>query len=64
MKREKSKEIVEAIVDYAKKAAREDEMNEEAFALGYLKAFAEDLLYHLSEEDYYVKLHLRIIKEK
>ena len=51
MKREKSKEIVEAIVDYAKKAAREEELNEEAFALGYLKAFAEDLLYHLSEDD-------------
>lgn len=63
MKREKSKEIVEAIVDYAKKAAREEELNEEAFALGYLKAFAEDLLYHLSEDDYYVKIHLGIINK-
>lgn len=59
MERERAKEIVNIIVDRAKKEANEEGCDGPAFALGYLKVFTEDCLCHLREEDYVVQLHLR-----
>lgn len=58
MERERAKEIVNIIVDRAKKEANEEGYDESAFALGYLKVFVEDCLCHLRESDYIVQLHL------
>ena len=59
MEKEKAKEIVNMVVESGKKKAREEGWNEHAFALGYLMNFAETCLCYLSEDNYYVKLHLR-----
>lgn len=59
MERERAREIVNIIVDRAKKEANDEGCNECAFALGYLKVFVEDCLCHLRENDYVVQIHLR-----
>ena len=58
MERERAKEIVNIIIDRAKKEANEEGCGL-AFVLGYLKVFTEDCLCYLREEDYVVRIHLR-----
>ena len=64
MERQKAREIVEMIIDHAKKVAIEEGCEESPFALGWLKVCTEGFLCHLQEDDYYVKLYLRDINKE
>lgn len=60
MERKRARELVEQIVEHAKREAVRENCDPCAFSLGWLKACAEDFLAYLPEDNFYVKFHAEI----